>query len=164
VRAVDGSGSGRVIPLLLPGLGVGVVVLLFLAIARGSVTSGALAIAGPPVTPKLIDVLLAELDEPALAQLADRLAPYLRPRATLVAAQPDGWLTTKQAAAYLGITRNALHKLTAERTIPFEQDGPGCKCWFTRADLDAWRRGESTNAAKAQPRDGFRHLRAVGSQ
>ena len=46
MRAVDGSGPGRVIALLLPGLGVGVVVLLFLAIARGSVTGGALAIAG----------------------------------------------------------------------------------------------------------------------
>lgn len=45
-RAVDGSAPGRVITLLLPGLGVGVFVLLFLAIARGSVTSGALAIAG----------------------------------------------------------------------------------------------------------------------
>jgi excisionase family DNA binding protein len=57
--------------------------------------------------------------------------------------QTDGWLDMGQAAAYLGLTRNALRKYTAARTIPFEQDIPGAKCWFKRCELDAWRRGES---------------------
>lgn len=38
------------------------------------------------------------------------------------------------------MTANALYKLTAAHQIPFEQDGPGCRLWFKRADLDAWRR------------------------
>ena len=54
----------------------------------------------------------------------------------------DRWLDSRDAAAYLGITTNALHKLTAARTIPFEQDAPGCKCYFRKAALDAYRRGE----------------------
>src|SRR5438132_9983965 len=37
----------------------------------------------------------------------------------------DAWLDARSAASYLGLTRTALHKLTAARTIPFEQDGPG---------------------------------------
>ena len=52
----------------------------------------------------------------------------------------DGWLNSKDAAAYLGITANALHKLTSARTLPFSQERPGGACYFQRADLDAYRR------------------------
>jgi excisionase family DNA binding protein len=55
----------------------------------------------------------------------------------------DGWITSREASAYLGLTLSALHRLTATRAIPFEQDVPGGKCWFRRGDLDTWRRGGS---------------------
>jgi excisionase family DNA binding protein len=82
--------------------------------------------------------LVDQLGPDDLEQLAERLAPYLRP----VDPPPvdDGWLTTKTAAAYLGMSVNALHKATAERRIPFSQSGPGARCYFRRADLDDWRR------------------------
>ena len=83
----------------------------------------------------LARALLDDLDDDALTHLAARLAPFL-PAATRV---EDGWLDTAGAATYLGITRNALHKATAARAIPFEQASHGGKCWFRRADLDAWR-------------------------
>lgn len=102
--------------------------------------------------PSLVDVLLAELDDTALDALADLLAPRLASRVAAPAGQADGWLDSGGAAKYLGISKNALHKLTASRTVTFEQEAPGCKCWFRRADLDAWRRGEQANAAKMQPR------------
>jgi excisionase family DNA binding protein len=51
-------------------------------------------------------------------------------------------MDTKQAAEYVGVTVAALHRHTAARTIPFEQDAPGGKCWFKRSELDDWRRGE----------------------
>jgi hypothetical protein len=60
----------------------------------------------------------------------------------------DDWLDAKRAAAHIGVTVNALHKLTAARSIPFEQDGPGCKCWFRRSDLDQWRRGGGGGAGR----------------
>jgi hypothetical protein len=76
-------------------------------------------------------------DPQALAELAGLLAPHVP---TNIAAD-DRWLSTKDAAAYLGMTSNALHKLTAAQSVPFEQESPGGKCWFLRSELDEWRRG-----------------------
>jgi hypothetical protein len=39
----------------------------------------------------------------------------------------DRWMGTRDAAAYLGLTTNALHKLTAARQVPFAQDTAGGK-------------------------------------
>jgi excisionase family DNA binding protein len=75
------------------------------------------------------------LDNDACIHLAERLGPYLRPVVPL----PDEWLDSEAAAAYLSLPRTALHKLTAERAIPFAQDGPGCKLYFKRSALDTWR-------------------------
>jgi hypothetical protein len=55
-------------------------------------------------------------------------------------ATATGWMGSREAAAYLGLTLAALHRLTAARVVPFEQDTPGGKCWFHRGDLDDWRR------------------------
>jgi len=74
-------------------------------------------------------------DEGAAAAQAERLAQRLAGR------QDGRWLTAKEAAAHLGLSVYALHKLTAARAIPFGQDGPGCKLWFRRAELDRWRQG-----------------------
>ena len=92
-------------------------------------------------SPSLIDVVLAELDGAALEALADLLAPLLAAKQPALP-QADGWIDTKAAGDYLGISRNAIHRMTAERSIPFEQDCAGAKCWFKRSQLDAWRRGE----------------------
>lgn len=111
--------------------------------------------------PSLIDVLLAELasDPTACEALADALAETLGHRLTSpTELQPDAWLDSLDAAAYLGISRNALHKHTATRSIPFEQDGPGCRCWFKRSDLDEWRTG---TAAKTHPGAPTRKLQAA---
>jgi hypothetical protein len=86
-----------------------------------------------------IDRLLDRASEDSLSRLAIRLKPHLGET------QPDRWLTTAQAAAHLGCTPNALHKLTAARLVPFEQDRPGGKLYFKRSRLDAWR--ESGGAA-----------------
>ncbi len=87
----------------------------------------------------LADALLDALDEGALDRLAEQLAPRLARR---LAADdgPDRWLDTRAAAAYIGRSTTALHKLTAGREIPFSQAGPGARCYFRRHDLDAWMR------------------------
>ena len=63
--------------------------------------------------------------------------------------EPGDWLDTREAAGYLGVHRDTLRRLAAERTIPSEQDGPGCKLYFLRGELDAWRRkgGRSVHLA-----------------
>ena len=94
-------------------------------------------------------MIIESLDDAGLDMLADRLAPKLRERLAPAAAE-DGWLDAKRAAAYLGLSINALHKLTAERAIPFEQKSPGCKAWFKRSALDAWR--EAGGARSKVPR------------
>jgi hypothetical protein len=87
----------------------------------------------------LAQALLAELTADDLAELAARLRPYLAP------AEPadDGWLDAKGAAAYLGLTVKALHHRTADGSIPChrDSDAKGAKAWFSKAELDRWRRG-----------------------
>jgi len=119
------------------------------------------------MTPTLLDVLVAEIaaaDGDRLDRLADQFAPLMdridarRPRATAEAPPAPQWLTTRQAAAHLGITVPALHKLTAARSIPFEQDRPGCKCWFRTDDLDAWRRGQANASSIVRRSDASKML------
>ena len=88
------------------------------------------------VEPRVRAVLEA-LDDDALDVLAAKVAPRLLSLER--APHDDGWIDARQAAAYLGTTLSSLWKLTAARQIPFSQDGPGCKCWFKRSQLDAWR-------------------------
>ena len=87
--------------------------------------------------------LIDALDDTALQRLAEKLGPRLvdAVAARLTERHDDRWFTTKEAATYLGMTPNALHKLTAAREVPFSQDAAGGKCWFLRSELDAWRRG-----------------------
>ena len=67
----------------------------------------------------------------------------------------NAWLDARSAAEYLGVHRDTLRKLAAERAISYEQDGPGCKLYFRRADLDAWRRsgGRPRHLASVVGRD-----------
>ena len=84
--------------------------------------------------------LTVALSADAIDALADAVAARLHEgRGDQRDAADDRWLTTREAAGYLGMTVAALHKLTAARAIPFEQAGPGCRCYFRRADLDRWR-------------------------
>lgn len=86
----------------------------------------------------LAAAFLEALDDDALDRLAERLAPRL---ARLAQPGPgaDAWMDSADAAAYLGISRHALHRLTAERRVPVAQERPGARCYFRRADLDRWR-------------------------
>ena len=90
--------------------------------------SSSLAVAAGGV----LDDLLAQLADLVADRIATRLAG---PRAV----QKDEWLDTRRAAEYLGIHRDSLCRLAAEHAIPTEQAGAGCKLYFKRSDLDAWR-------------------------
>ncbi len=101
-----------------------------------------------PLAQAILDAL--DSDPEARAQLADMLVPHLWKRMEAPANErsQDGWLDTRRAAEYLGITTSGLHKLTAGRLIPFEQDGPNCRCWFKRSELDTWREDGGTHAIR----------------
>ena len=94
-----------------------------LAGASGQATAGAV----------VLDELLGQLADLVADRLAARLeAPQVD--------DADDWLDTRRGAEYLGIHRDSLRRLAAERAIPAEQAGTGCKLFFRRSDLDAWRR------------------------
>lgn len=47
------------------------------------------------------------------------------------------YLTTEEAAAYLGLKTSYVHKLMMLRTFPYYKPN-GKNCYFRRADLDEW--------------------------
>ena len=89
-----------------------------------------LAARGDQIFQSLITHLAEQVTAAVIARLGDS-----------VAGSETEWLDSRHAADYLGVHRDTLRKLAAERTIPSEQDGPGCKLYFRRSELDAWRAG-----------------------
>lgn len=86
----------------------------------------------PVAEPSTVDALILALAERIAAAVAVQLKANQEP------AVPE-WLDSRGAADYLGIHRDTLRKLAAERAIPTHQDGPRCKLFFRRSDLDEWR-------------------------
>jgi excisionase family DNA binding protein len=85
-----------------------------------------------------------------IEDLAARVAAAVL--AQLAAAQSTEaheWLDSRGAAEYLGVHRDTLRKLAAERTIPSHQDGPRSKLFFKRSELDDWRRAGGRSARLA---------------
>ena len=76
--------------------------------------------------------------------LAERVAARVQARLAVRSPEESPWLTTREAAEHLGIHPDTLCRLAAERTIPSEQDGPGCSLHFRRSELDAWRESGGT--------------------
>lgn len=92
------------------------------------------------LSPELGRVPAGVVDQ-LIDQLVDRLAAAVAERLARHGSRDDEWFDSRHAAEYLGVHRDTLRKLAAERAIPSEQDAPGCKFYFRRSALDAWRRG-----------------------
>jgi excisionase family DNA binding protein len=76
------------------------------------------------------------LGDDALAALMDALGEDVH--------QGDGfpeWMNVTTAAAYLDVSVQRLRKLVATKQIPFVQEAPACRIFFSRSDLDRWMRG-----------------------
>jgi len=83
------------------------------------------------------EALLAELDDEHLAQLAERLRPYLAPEPAREADE-DGWLRGGRGiAAYLGAPRSRVYALVSAGRLPAVQHD-GSSLVARRADLDAF--------------------------
>jgi hypothetical protein len=88
------------------------------------------------MTANTIDVRISDEEREAIARrVAELLAEVMQAE--------DAWLDSAGAARHLGISRDSLDKLCAERRLPFYSDGPGCKRYFAKGELDAWRRGQT---------------------
>jgi excisionase family DNA binding protein len=103
----------------------------------------------PPIEPMSAVPLRAPRSSPAsdnvlidqlLGRLADLVVDRLTDRAAASGNRPaDDWMDAREAAIHLGIHRDTLRKLAAQRAVPVHQDGPGCKLYFRRHELDDWR-------------------------
>jgi excisionase family DNA binding protein len=99
--------------------------------ALSAITSaGSLSSTGEP---SVLDAVIEDLAERVAAAVVSRLGATHEQ-------EVGEWLDSRGAAEYLGVHRDTLRKLAAERTIPAHQDGRGCKLFFRRSDLDEWRR------------------------
>jgi excisionase family DNA binding protein len=79
-----------------------------------------------------------ELPEALLDAIAQRVADLLRAAAAADVAPISPWLDAPAACAYLGLSRDALYKLTAARAIPFRKKAGGQGLRFHRDELDGW--------------------------
>lgn len=87
----------------------------------------------------LAAALLAELDDQALDQLAELLAPRLVGRFGAHAAEADGWLRgAAEIAEYVGAPTSRIYALSSARRIPVEHDGSNLVA--RKSELDAWLR------------------------
>jgi excisionase family DNA binding protein len=91
--------------------------------------------------PKQTSTLIVALDEESVDALA--LAVARRVAELIPDPAEDGWLDGYTAANYLGIPYSTFKKLTAAGRLEGCQDTEGGRFYYQRADLDAWRRGES---------------------
>ncbi len=99
-----------------------------------------------PTKASVIDLAVIDL---LLGRLADLVAERLIDRASAGATQASAeWLDARTAAEYLGVHRDTLRKLAAERAVPVHQDGPGCKLYFRRDELDDWRRSSRAGRSR----------------
>jgi excisionase family DNA binding protein len=105
------------------------------ATARRGRTLTPIGIASSPISAE------SSMLDAVINDLAERVAAAVVAQLDKTQERDVGeWLDSQQAADYLGIHRDTLRKLAAERTIPAHQDKPGCKLFFRRSDLDEWRR------------------------
>jgi excisionase family DNA binding protein len=82
--------------------------------------------------------LLFELPEEALEAVAERVAAMLR----LSSEDRDDagwpeWMGVETAARYLDVSPERVRKLQARGLLPYYQEGPGCRLFFNRRELDA---------------------------
>ena len=88
----------------------------------------------------VVDALLGRLADLVVDRLVERTADETQSQ--------EEWLDARAAADYLGIHRDTLRKLAAERAIPAHQDRPGCKLYFCRDELDGWRRSSRAGQSR----------------
>lgn len=73
-----------------------------------------------------------------IEQLAQQILERLDQRQAATDPPTFPWLTLNQACTYLGLSRNALYKLTAARAIPCHKKQGGQGLRFHRDELDQW--------------------------
>lgn len=80
-----------------------------------------------------------ELHLPLPSSIIDAIAELVEQR--LLARMPEAapeWLSIETAATYLDVSPERVRKLVARRALPHYQEGPGCRVFLHRSELDEW--------------------------
>jgi excisionase family DNA binding protein len=90
----------------------------------------------------MAEPLSLQLPPELVEQIATRVAELILPRLAFRSELASPWLDVDEARTYLGLSKNALYKLTAAHAIPFrkKQDGQGLR--FHINELDQWMRDQ----------------------
>jgi excisionase family DNA binding protein len=51
------------------------------------------------------------------------------------------WMAVETLARYMDASPERIRKLVARRRIPYVQEGPGCRVFFDRHEIDRWMGG-----------------------
>jgi excisionase family DNA binding protein len=70
--------------------------------------------------------------------VARRAAEIVLERTAADRGDAPEYMSVKDASVYLGCTEGRVRKLVERSQIPFTQDGPGCRVFLSRRDLDRW--------------------------
>jgi len=81
--------------------------------------------------------LALAVPEELIEEIAERAAQIVVERMGLESQTWPQWMSVETAAKYLDVSPERLRKLQARRLLPFHQEGPGCRVFFRRTDLDA---------------------------
>lgn len=73
-----------------------------------------------------------------IEQIADQVAHRVLAEVAAHSEPSSPWLDVFAACAYLGLSKDALYKLTAAHAIPFRRKAGGQGLRFHQAELDAW--------------------------
>jgi len=80
-----------------------------------------------------------QLSDDQIETIAERVAVILSERpAADRGTSTNEYLSVKDAAAYTGCTVGRLRKLIERRRIPSHQEGPRCRVFLSKADLDTY--------------------------
>jgi excisionase family DNA binding protein len=82
--------------------------------------------------------LSLRIPEELLTAVAERVAALALKRDESATEAASPWLDAEAAAAYIGIPRGQLYKLTAANAIPVRKRRRGQGLRFRREELDAW--------------------------
>jgi excisionase family DNA binding protein len=96
------------------------------------------------------ETLTVSFPPESVAALAERAAEIVYER--LVEREARGtdwpeWMSVETAARYLDASEERVRKLKDRREIPHYQEGPGCRVFFRRSELDDWMSGLRCAAA-----------------
>jgi hypothetical protein len=85
-----------------------------------------------------VEELLNEMIDVVAQRAADiviELLPSVEP------AWPS-WMDVSTAARYLSISEDRVWKLKRRGVIPYSQEAKGCRCFFSKHNLDDWMKAQ----------------------